>query len=551
MFSQPYRSPQHFPGETMQKTLILLFVLVLAIAPAPARALGLPNTPTGFPPEAALGQTYYVDPSGSDTTGDGSQGHPWASLRHAAGQVEAGATVLINPGTYGGGIVVETGGTAAEPVTFRASGPGVIVEGSGGERDAFFIDRASWVVVEGLTIRHATRAGLRISQANHVTVRNSTFADNGTWGLFTDFSDYTTVEDSEAYGSGDEHGIYISNSSDYPTIRRNRLHHNHACGLHMNGDISMGGDGIISHALVEGNIIYANGLGGGSGINMDGVTDSLVRNNLLYDNHAGGITLYQIDGGSGSQNNLILNNTVLMAADGRWAINLPDASSTHNKLFNNILYTYHSYRGSIAIAAPALAGFESDYNVVMERFTTDDGDSVLSLAEWQALGYDAHALVAAPGQLFVNPAAHDYHLKAGSPAIDRGLALSQVAEDLEGHPRPAGAGYDIGAYEFTLALALHAAPGDRQISLRWTVNTPLPAGATWRIRYTGPVGDQPSPIGGIPASTRAFTLTGLENYTRYTITLEAVQGGAVLLSATAQAVPTDRIIYLPGLEGGR
>ena len=141
---------------------------------------------------------------------------------------------------------------------------------------------------------------MRIDNAHHVTVRNCTFADNGTWGLFTDFSDYTTVENSEAYGSVDEHGIYISNSSDSPTIRGNRLHDNNGCGLHMNGDISMGGDGIISYAVVENNIVYENGLGGGSGINMDGVTDSVVRNNLLYNNHASGISLYQIDGGSPS-----------------------------------------------------------------------------------------------------------------------------------------------------------------------------------------------------------------------------------------------------------
>ena len=44
----------------------------------------------------------------------------------------------------------------------------------------------------------------------------------------------------------------------------------------MNGDESQGGDGMISGALVERNVIYGNGVGGGSGINMDGVTDSVV-----------------------------------------------------------------------------------------------------------------------------------------------------------------------------------------------------------------------------------------------------------------------------------
>jgi hypothetical protein len=367
--------------------------------------------------------------------------------------VAAGDTVWINPGVYAGGVTVTTSGTSTDPITFRANGAGVVIEGSGGERDAFFIDQADYIIVDGLTIQHAQRAGVRISLSDHVTVRNCTLADNGTWGLFTDFSDYTTVEDCGSYGAVLEHGIYISNSSDYPTIRRNRLHHNRNCGLHMNGDISMGGDGVISFGLVEGNTIYENGLGGGSGINMDGVTHTLVRNNLLYSNHASGVSLYQIDGGSGAHHNQVYNNTILMAADGRWAINIPNASGTDNSLANNILYNAHPWRGSISLASPSLSGFSSDYNVVMERFSADDGDTRLDLAEWQALGYDLHSLVATPEQLFVNPTGADYHLKPGSPAIDAGVLLNEVTQDLEGQPRPQGSAYDIGAYERVQVLA--------------------------------------------------------------------------------------------------
>ena len=417
----------------MKKIISVLILLLLSAHAAPSNAQG---------------STYYVDPSGSDITGNGSLLKPWGSIVYAAAQVSAGDTVLINPGTYTGGVYVSTGGTPAEPVTFQANGTGVVIEGSGGERDAFYIEDADYVVVDGLTIRHANRAGLRISVSDHVTVRNCTLGENGTWGLFTDFSDYTTVENCESYGAVNEHGIYISNSSDFPTIRYNRLHHNRGCGLHINGDISMGGDGIISNGVVEGNIIYENGLGGGSGINLDGVIHTVVRNNLLYANHAGGITLYQIDGGSGSHDNQMLNNTVLMASDGRWAINIPNTVDTNNQVFNNIAYTAHGWRGSISIASPTLPGFASDYNVVMDRFSTDDGNTRISLSAWQALGYDVHSIIATPAQLFVNPAIADYHLTSNSPAIDHGLMLPQVLVDLDGNLRPGGAAYDIGAYEF-------------------------------------------------------------------------------------------------------
>jgi hypothetical protein len=41
----------------------------------------------------------------------------------------------------------------------------------------------------------------------------------------------------------------------------------------------------------------------------------------------------------------------------------------------------------------------------------------------------------------------DYHLQAGSPAIDAGTSAGAPTTDFEGHGRPCGAGVDIGAYE--------------------------------------------------------------------------------------------------------
>ncbi|MGC9398821.1 MAG: Calx-beta domain-containing protein [Anaerolineae bacterium] len=48
---------------------------------------------------------------------------------------------------------------------------------------------------------------------------------------------------------------------------------------------------------------------------------------------------------------------------------------------------------------------------------------------------------------FVGPAAGDYHLQAGSPAIDAGVR-SAVDEDIDGDSRPRGRTYDIGADEY-------------------------------------------------------------------------------------------------------
>ena len=41
-------------------------------------------------------------------------------------------------------------------------------------------------------------------------------------------------------------------------IRHNRIWGNAMCGIHMKGDISQGGDGVISDAVVEDNVISSS-----------------------------------------------------------------------------------------------------------------------------------------------------------------------------------------------------------------------------------------------------------------------------------------------------
>jgi hypothetical protein len=94
------------------------------------------------------------------------------------------------------------------------------------------------------------------------------------------------------------------------------------------------------------------------------------------------------------------------------------------------------------------------------------------------------------------------------------------------------------------SLSLTGRPVDQAISLQWEANVTLPLTTTWTINYLGLPGDQPSPITGIPADTRRFTLTGLTNYTWYTITLTT---DPLWLSDTVTTMPTDQIMYLPAV----
>jgi hypothetical protein len=155
-------------------------------------------------------------------------------------------------------------------------------------------------------------------------------------------------------------------------------------------------------------VIWENGLKGGSGINCDGVDSSIFRNNLLYNNHASGISLYGIDGAHSSSYNKVFNNTIVMAANARFVVNIPDdglvAPPVGNVVENNILYTPDSFHGSLLVAGASVSGFFSDYNVMVNHVSDDGGNTSISLATWQGLGYDRHSVVSTPAALFVNAA---------------------------------------------------------------------------------------------------------------------------------------------------
>ena len=424
--------------------------------------------------------TYYVSTSGANGAA-GNAAAPWRTLQYAADRVAAGDTVIVLPGNYVG-FDLRTSGTSSNRITFKAQSGAVIDQRNPRTPDGINLEGVSYVTIDGFTLNGTgdpatSRTGIRVVGDGFDTGVFSTgvilqynVCDRwGVWGILTGFADDIVIQNNVCSRSAEQHGIYFSNSADRPIIRNNRCWGNAGCGIHMNADIETGNtelpnvDGMISGALVDGNTCYANGagsafgVGGGSGINCDGVRNSRITNNLLHDNHAGGISLYQIDAAGPAIGNVVANNTVIQASDGRWCLLVTDGA-TGTTVFNNIFFNLHSFRGSISVSPDSAGGFVSDYNFLDPRFSTDDGDSAVGLAQWRAAtGDDAHstALTSAQMQaLFTNYATKDFTLSASSAAIDKGVSgltngtlKGAPTTDRIGSARPSGAGWDVGAYE--------------------------------------------------------------------------------------------------------
>ncbi|MDX1437336.1 MAG: DUF1565 domain-containing protein, partial [Anaerolineales bacterium] len=94
----------------MRKILALTLVFVIALPLLAA-----------FQAASAGGGTFYVDPTGSDGSGDGSSGNPWGTITHALQQVPDGSTVLVRPGTYHG--KVRLLGTFSQGVLVKSEVP--------------------------------------------------------------------------------------------------------------------------------------------------------------------------------------------------------------------------------------------------------------------------------------------------------------------------------------------------------------------------------------------------------------------------------------------
>jgi parallel beta-helix repeat protein len=377
---------------------------------------------------SAKSSTYYVSVSG-DNSGDGNYSSPWRTIQYGISHLNAGDSLLVLAGSYTG-FYVNINGNESQRIVIKAVGnvninDPVTYQG----RLAGIHVTASYITIDGFEISgiNSGDRGIRVSSGIsegyllRVIVKDCFVHHTGSVGISTSYAHNFLAENNEVSSSGTTHGIYLTNSGDYPVLRNNIVHDNEKAGIQLNADMEMPGDHIISNALIEGNTLYRNNsTGSGGAITMASVRDSKIQNNLFYDNYKTGIAMW--DDGFGEQwgckNDTIINNTIVIPASSqKHGISIRNGS-TDAVIRNNILIHEGSH-DSYAVDPESFSGLDSDYNVVT-RFE-DTNEALVSLETWQSkYNLDMNSFTALSTETFKNLGDHKFELKSTSPAIDSG-----------------------------------------------------------------------------------------------------------------------------------
>ena len=441
--------------------------------------------------------TYYVDKTNGSCSdgGSGTAAAPFCTIGQAASVLQPGESVLVVAGTYAETVSPAHSGTAGNPITYSAA-PGVTVTGSGtATGNAFRMTGStghSYIVIDGFTITDTVDYGIYASGADHITISNNHVSSAG-----------SPVQATPAVT---RMGIYFTNT-DSSVITGNTTDHNSQDGIRLTGGSS---DNLVSNNTSFGNAEEWERNATGIQVTGIGSDNNTIINNITYDNedsglqaYAGAQSNYFIDNlsyGNGDHgidnnnapNNVIVGNTV--QGNVTAGINLEGSTGSGGAILANNISVDNGLRRqspsgtasgqptNIRVDAASVSGTSMDYDLIYETDGTSqtiqwNSVSYTSLSAFQTAvsGQEAHGLegdplFAAAAPIAQRPAVApfnvainvgDYHLTAGSPAIDSAdsAASNQQATDIEGKPRiddPAttdsGAGSrtydDRGAYEF-------------------------------------------------------------------------------------------------------
>ncbi len=304
---------------------------------------------------------------------------------------------------------------------------------------------ASHVDIEGCTFRNLPEGDAIAVISDDIlnpgeataNIRKCQFLSIGQ-GVHTRYS-YVLVEECYFTGhQGDNDDVDLYGESDPPPLIKNNLM------------VNPGHDDMINptrcSAILIGNVIAGSD---DHGIVLRDKCSPVVMNNLIYNCSSAGIAVQnQCDA-------LLINNTIVDCGrgvrffdhTGRWG--LPYClfpGSGKATLINCIIWDCPT---PLELANSPYEGDRGSHATVI-HCDIEGGQSNSSISSNSTVEWGEGYIDADP--LFVDAANGDFHLQAGSPAMDSGTGTYGEAEapkvDFDGYLRPCGEGFDMGAFEF-------------------------------------------------------------------------------------------------------
>ena len=359
--------------------------------------VGVTPPPAGCAPTGS-GKCYWVDGSAGSDGNAGDSLHPFATVQHAADQVNPGDMVMVRNGVYTGDgnavLSIQRGGTAGNLVMFRSVNKwGAVLDGQNNFSADVLQIGTNYVRVEGFEMKGSNHYGV----------------DPGTGTTDIQIAG-NNIHDVGRYCESSGIGLSaIDAYSDNMIIEGNWVHDIGRFAAGENG-CQPGNDYWMNHD---------HGVYNGQGTNI------IIRNNVFYNCTRGwAIQRY----GSSVDQLYIVNNTFAFPNPNRDGQIILAATTTNLFIENNIFYL----PGQNVGISGTQSGSIIDHN--LSTGTVGGGGTGTNIENTDPM--------------FVNPTGLDFHLQAGSPAINAGLALSIVLFDYDGIPRPVGGAWDIGAFEF-------------------------------------------------------------------------------------------------------
>jgi len=364
-------------------------------------------------------------------------GGQYSSIQAAANESRPGDTILIAGGTYNEALNPRSG-AADKYIAFQArAGERVVLDGDKRARSGnglMNLDNRSWLKFIGLSFVRSPTHGIYGFRANDIVFQDCEVASSSNGGLVMLGSSDILVDSCNIHNNNDRgisashEAVTMSEGTTNYEVKNNKVHDNGEEGIDAKYE-SNGGS-------IHDNLVYNNR---GPNIYADSVSDVKIYNNISYgaqETTKAGISIAVEDYSSTRRVSDIdiFNNVVYGNAGGGISFWIESSGSISDiRIINNTISNNSRY--ALTIAASSISGT----NIVRNNIFSDNsvGGNGAFTMESNFTG-DAR---------FVNPGAGDYHLQAGSPAIDAGVAAGVPAFDRDNKLRPQGAQFDMGAYE--------------------------------------------------------------------------------------------------------